>query len=93
MNDSRIKIRITKELLDGYRPYQIESALEETDDIFYYTAIRHLLKVQSLQNLYERLGEYSFIVIDAETNELIEKGSKPVTTELNFLQEYLNKHT
>jgi hypothetical protein len=90
MKQHRISIRITKELLDSYRPYKIDQGTnDDSKEIFYYTALSHLVKNNTLPSLYEWLGDYPAIIIDVETNQILKRERKYVTDEeLNEYKKY-----
>jgi len=72
-----IEIRITKELLDGYRTYKVLQVTEDIEEVFYYTTLTYLMKQNTLSELYERLGDFLAITIDVETNERVDKERRP----------------
>ena len=91
MKQHRISIRITKELLDSYRPYKIDQGTnDDSKEIFYYTALSHLVKNNTLPSLYEWLDDSTSIIIDVETNTILKREKKGITEEqLNAYRKYL----
>ena len=91
MKQHRISIRITKELLDNYRPYKIDQGTnDDSKEIFYYTALSHLVKNNTLPSLYEWLDDYPAIIIDVETNQILKRERKNLTSsEFELYRKYL----